>query len=538
MSHMLNAFQAYMQVGGGGMLLPEIMLVLFALAVLLTDQMLEPRDRHFSAVMAMLGVMFSWLTLVGLPAFVNNFLQRIPFLRIFASVGMRAIAENGALGFGNSLVIDPFFLFFGAIFLIATALVIILSARYLNIEDENHGEYYALMLFATVGMMFMASGYDLIVQFLGLETMALSFYVLAGFLRRDRRSNEGAVKYLLLGAFSSAILAYGFSILYGIGATLDSNRFEVTLPPRTNLDVIQLAVDARGHTDLLVLLALATVVAGLLFKVAAVPFHQWAPDVYEGAPTPITAYISVASKTASFALLLRLLLTVFWPVRVDWEMLIAGVAIASLTVGNLAAITQTNVKRMLAYSSISHVGYILLGIVAAASSAQGFLTGMKGVAFYLFVYGFMTIGAFAVIIVLQRQGVISDELDDLNGLYRRSPLSALVLLVFMLSLAGIPPLAGFVGKYFILQALIETGHTKLALFGALYIVPALYYYFRIVAHAYLYEPGNAPSPIVTFGQKVAFGVLTFVTIAAGIYPEPFVRLATYSLFFPSGFSGH
>ena len=188
------------------------------------------------------------------------------------------------------------------------------------------------------------------------------------------------------------------------------------------------------------------------------PFHQWAPDVYEGAPTPITAYISVASKTASFALLLRLLLTVFWPVRVDWEMLMAGVAIASLTVGNFAAITQTNVKRMLAYSSISHVGYILLGIVAAASSTLGFLTGMKGVAFYLFVYGFMTIGAFAVIIVLQRQGMIGDELDDLNGLYRRSPVSAVVLLIFMLSLAGIPPLAGFVGKYFILQSLIETGH--------------------------------------------------------------------------------
>jgi NADH-quinone oxidoreductase subunit N len=168
----------------------------------------------------------------------------------------------------------------------------------------------------------------------------------------------------------------------------------------------------------------------------------------------------------------------------------------------------------------------------------GFMTGMKGVAFYLFVYGFMTIGAFAVLISLQRKGIIGDELDDLNGLYRRSPLSALVLLIFMLSLAGIPPLAGFVGKYFILQALIETGHMRLAIFGALYIVPALYYYFRIVAHAYLYEPGNAPLPIITLGQKFAFGVLCFVTVAAGVYPEPFVRLATYSIFFPAGFSGH
>ena len=184
------------------------------------------------------------------------------------------------------------------------------------------------------------------------------------------------------------------------------------------------------------------------------------------------------------------------------------------------------------------MGYILLGIVAAASSPLGFMTGMKGVSFYLFVYGFMTIGAFAVLIVLQRQGIIGDELDDLNGLYRRSPMSALVLLIFMLSLAGMPPLAGFVGKYFILQALIETGHNRLALIGALYIVPALYYYFRIVMHAYLYEPGNAPLPIVTIGQKFAFAVLCFVTVAAGVYPEPFVRLATYSLFFPAGFSGH
>jgi NADH-quinone oxidoreductase subunit N len=517
MSHILNAFRSFMQQGGGGLLLPEMMLVLFAMGILLTDYLLEARDKYFNALMAMLGVFFSAICLWQL----------------------RQAAESGmAIGFSNSLVVDPFFLFFGFIFLLATAFVIILSVRYLQIEDENHGEYYALMLFATVGMMFMTSGYDLIVEFLGLETMALSFYVLAGFLRRDKRSNEGAVKYLLLGAFGSAILAYGFSILYGIGATANLSGFDGTLPPRTNLDVIQVAVDARGHADLLVLLALVTVFSGLFFKIAAVPFHQWAPDVYEGAPTPITAYISVASKTASFALLLRLLLTVFWPVRLDWTMLLAGVAIASLTIGNFAAITQSNVKRLLAYSSISHVGYILLGIVAAASSTQGFLTGMKGVAFYLFVYGFMTIGAFAVLIVLQRQGVIGDDLDDLNGLYRRSPASAAVLLIFMLSLAGIPPLGGFVGKYFILQALIETGHTHLALFGALYIVPALYYYFRIVAHAYLYEPGNAPSPILTIGQRVAFAALCFVTVAAGIYPEPFVRLATYSLFFPMGFSGH
>src|SRR5580704_2861780 len=211
MSQIFKSFQNFMQVDGSGLLLPEMMLVLFAMGILLTDYLLEARDKYFNALMAMLGVIFSMICLWQL----------------------RPVAERGAIGFSSSLLVDPFFLFFGFIFLIATALVIILSVRYLKIEDENHGEYYALILFATVGMMFMVSGYDLIVEFLGLETMAISFYVLAGFLRRDKRSNEGAVKYLLLGAFSSAILAYGFSILYGIGATLDQSRFEIPLPPRT-----------------------------------------------------------------------------------------------------------------------------------------------------------------------------------------------------------------------------------------------------------------------------------------------------------------
>src|SRR6202166_5197301 len=377
---MLKAFQTFMQQDGGGLLLPEMMLVLFAMGILLTDYLLEARDKYFNALMAMLGVIFSGICLWQL----------------------RGVADRGAVGFSNSLLVDPFFLFFGFIFLIATALVIILSVRYLQLEDENHGEYYALMLFATVGMMFMASGYDLIVQFLGLETMALSFYVLAGFLRRDKRSNEGAVKYLLLGAFSSAILAYGFSILYGIGAMANLSFIGQPLPPRTNLDVIAVAVEARGHADLFVLLALATVAAGLFFKVAAVPFHQWAPDVYEGAPTPIAAYVSVASKTASFALLVRLFIWVFGGSQPMWQALVAGVAIASLTWGNLAALTQTNIKRLLAYSSISHVGYILLGLVAGND------TGLTGIVYYLIAYAFMTIGAFAVVIVLRQRGIIGD----------------------------------------------------------------------------------------------------------------------------------
>ena len=385
----------------------------------------------------------------------------------------------------------------------------------------------------------MASGYDLIVLFIGLETMAISFYILTGFLRHQRRSNEAAVKYLLLGAFSSGLLAYGFSLLYGISA-MASLAGPTGMPlqvPRTNLDVVRAALDLRGPSDLLVLLAIVTVAAGLFFKVAAVPFHQWAPDVYEGAPTTITAYISVASKTASFALLLRLFLYAFWPVRVNWIEIIGVVAVASLTLGNFAAITQTNIKRLLAYSSISHVGYILLGLVAVLTGPEGNETGLKGIAFYLFVYAFMNIGAFAIVIVLRRQGLIGEELDDMNGLIERSPTSAVLLLIFMLSLAGIPPLAGFVGKYYILLALIQTGHYYLAVFGALYIVPALYYYFRIVAHAWIREPVSDIPASVSPGQSVALAVMCFVTLVAGVYPEPLIRMATYSLTLPAALFG-
>ncbi len=395
--------------------------------------------------------------------------------------------------------------------------------KYLEIEREQEGEYYALLLLSCVGMMLMASGTDLIVLFLGLETMALSFYVLTGFLRREKRSNEAALKYVLLGAFSSGILAYGFSLLYGLSAFSQSH-----MRPSTNIGQIGAALYDRlrlsvgsGSPDWLAILAFVTILAGLFFKIGAVPFHQWAPDVYEGAPTPISAYVSVASKTASFALLLRLIF-VFGSTHVAWMYLIAGVAVASLTWGNLAALTQTNVKRLLAYSSISHVGYILLGLVA------GNRTALTGIAYYLLSYVFMTAGAFAVIIVLRQKGIIGEELDDLNGLYQRSPAAALLLLIFMLSLAGIPPTAGFMGKYFIFLSLIESHHPVLAVFAVLYIVPALYYYFRIVVHAWLKQPGEAPRPIMTSAQAVALGVAVFVTLAAGLYPEPFTRLAQYA----------
>src|SRR5712664_3958877 len=530
----LNSIFSYLQ-GDGAVILPEMQLTLFGLGILLigfsVDESME-NDwfwrlffKDFSAKAAFAGVLFSGLSLWKL---------------------REKVTGSGTLaGFHESVVVDGFLIFFAALFLVATALVILLSVKYLEIEREQEGEYYALLLFACVGMMLMASGTDLIVMFLGLETMALSFYVLTGFLRREKRSNEAALKYVLLGAFSSGILAYGFSILYGLSRATNIFAIAARLGDREELAHIVALSRLSGapgeqarelltrqlpialHFDpfvlqLLPILAFVLVAVGLFFKVAAVPFHQWAPDVYEGAPTPVTTYVSVASKTASFALLLRLFTTAFAPSHQMWIYLIAGVAVASLTWGNLAALTQTNVKRLLAYSSISHVGFILLGLVAGNGTA------LTGISYYLFAYVFMTAGAFAVIIVLRQKGLIGEELEDLNGLYQRSPAAALLLLIFMLSLAGIPPTAGFMGKYFIFLSLIESHHPVLAVFAVLYIVPALYYYFRIVVHAWLKQPGEAPRPVMTSAQAVALGVAVFVTLAAGLYPEPFTRLAQYA----------
>ncbi len=521
--------------GDGLVILPQMELLLFALGILIFDFLLEKKEKHFNAYLALAGVAAGGLGLY------------MQYKKYSAAMGS-PMSRGPVLGFQNSVIVDGFSLVFGALFLAATALVILLSIRFLDIEQEQEGEYYSLLLLAAIGMMFMASGMDVVVLFLGLETMALSFYVLVGFLRREKRSNEAAIKYLLLGAFSTGILTYGFSFLYGLSGSTNLAAISSALDHRNGLahaiavsqqagpageqmrQLLSERLPAALHLDpflvqVLPLLAFVLVAAGMFFKIAAVPFHQWAPDVYEGAPTPISAYVSVASKTASFAMFIRLL-TVFSPSTnaPSWLYLIAGVAIASLTWGNLAALTQTNLKRLLAYSSISHVGYILLGIVAWNE------TGLIGIFYYLIAYAFMTIGAFAVVIVLHQRGVIGDELDDLDGLYYRNPGAAILLLIFMLSLAGIPPTAGFMGKYFIFQALIQSHHPYLAIFGALYIVPAVFYYFRVIVHAWLKKPGqDAPTPVISTWQLLALIITVFVTLAAGLYPEPFTHLARYAL---------
>ncbi len=475
-------------------LVPAIMLALFGCAVLLFDFFLfpEPRQRKRLVWFLFAGEIFTAAGLWRQQAFL-------------ASEGLPEITA-----FQGTLTVDGFSLFFNWIFVAVSLLVAIVSWRYLEIEGEHHGEYYGLILLAQCGMYFLATGTDLITLFIGLELMALCFYVMVGFLRERKRSNEAAMKYLLLGAFSSGLMVYGFSVMYGLAGS-------------TKLRAVAAAIASRDAWDPVVFLAMATTAVGVLFKVSAAPFHMWAPDAYEGAPTTVTAFLAVGSKAASFAFLMRIFLGPLETARPAWEPLLVLVAVLSLTIGNLAAITQNNVKRLLAYSSISHAGYILLGLIA------GNATGLKGMAVYILVYAFMTLGAFLVVVALRRENLIGEDIEDMAGLMHRSPGYAVLMLIFLLSLAGIPPTAGFIGKYYIFLALLETSHYLLAALAALYVAVAIYYYFRIVRSMFISEAVAAPPLESTVGLRVALAVTGVLTLAIGVYPEPFLRLAQTSL---------
>ena len=475
-------------------IIPAVMLALFGCAILLFDFLIfpDPRQRKWLLIFVALGEGFTGYGLYRQHAW---------------------LANNGAaslIGFNGSVTVDGFGIFFNWIFVIAALIVAVVSYKYLEIAGEHHGEYYGLILFAQCGMYFLAMGTDLVTLFIGLELMALTFYVLVGFLRGDKRSNEAAMKYLLLGAFSSGFLVYGFSIMYGIAGS-------------TKLADVRAAIELRPAWDPMVFLALATTSVGLLFKIAAVPFHMWAPDAYEGAPTTVTAYLAVASKAASIAFLVRIFTEPLASARVMWEPLLAVVAVVTLTIGNLAAINQTNIKRLLAYSSISHAGYMLLGLVA------GNQTGINGIAVYVMVYTFMNLGAFLVIVALRRSNIIGEDLDDIAGLMHKSPGYAVLMLIFLLSLAGIPPTAGFLGKYYIFLALIQTGHYTLAVIATLYVAVAIYYYFKVIRSMFIREPAEKAPLASSFGLRLALGVTGILTLLIGVYPEPFLRMAQTSL---------
>jgi NADH-quinone oxidoreductase subunit N len=487
--------------------LPMLMLTVFALGILLIDLFLPEEWKSLNAWAALMGIVFAAVAVYRIQSVMAG---------LSTAFGQMGMGLSGLKAYGGTLVVDPFAIFFFYLFLGAAAITILMSVRYLEIEQEHHGEFYALLLLSVVGMMCMAAGYDLILLFIGLELMALSTYVLVGFLRRDRRSNEAALKYLLLGAFSSGILAYGLSLFYGLSGS-------------TNLIGISQALGRKDFThDPVAILALLSTAAGLFFKIAAVPFHQWAPDAYEGAPHSITGFMSVAGKSAAWALLLRLFLNGFDPLRPLYVPLLIFVAIATMTGGNLAALTQTNLKRLFAYSSIAHVGYMLLGVIAG-SPDQVSWTGIKGILVYLLVYLFMNLGVFAVITALRRQNIIGDEIDDINGLFFKAPGSALLMLAFLLSLAGIPPLAGFYGKYFIFLSLMETGHYALAVLAVVYVAVAMYYYLRVANAMFMRTATDAVPVSLAPGVGLALAITGIASVGIGLYPEPFLRAVNWSL---------
>jgi NADH-quinone oxidoreductase subunit N len=464
-------------------LLPELVLTGVAIVVLAADAVV-PRARQSA---------LAWIAIVGLVATIAC---------TYVVAGAHTTAARGLVA------VDGFAAFFNVIFLLAAILTVLMSVRYLEVEDARPGTYYFLVLSATLGMMFMASGIDLITIFIGLETMAISFYILAGFLKPNRRSNEAAVKYFLLGAFSLGLLLYGMSLLYGLSGSTALRTIATTL---------------AGHErDLPLVLAVILVAAGVGFKIAAVPFHMWAPDVYEGAPTPITAFLSVGSKAASFAMLLRIFLEGLPSMSADWRMLFYALSVVTMTVGNIAALTQGNIKRMLAYSSIAHAGYILIGVVS------GTPRGVSAMLIYLFIYLFTQIGAFAVVVLLRRRDVIGDELKDLSGLYFRSPAAAMAMLVFMLSLGGIPPTAGFMGKFWLFGAAIEAGYVWLAVIGVLNSAISLYYYVRVVVFMWIKGEGAGSPIVVSPAMAAALTVTVFATIVLGIFPRPLFELAEAS----------
>jgi NADH-quinone oxidoreductase subunit N len=404
-------------------------------------------------------------------------------------------------------VLDNLSLFATLVIGYATGLVLLESIDYLKRRHMESGEFYILVLFAAAGMVIMAGGNDLIVVFLGLETMSLSLYVLAGFFRTEIQAGEASMKYFLLGAFASGFFLYGIALIYGATGS-------------TNLDKIAAAVRAGAGKDPLLLIGFGLLLVGFGFKISAVPFHMWTADVYEGAPTSVTAFIATGSKAAAFAALLRLLLESLRPLQAEWAWLFWVLAVLSMTLGNVVAIAQQNLKRMLAYSSIAHVGYMLMGVVAGGGLGGG------SVLFYLLVYTFTTAGAFGVILLLERGGDEAVAIGDTAGLATRYPLAALALALFLLSLVGIPPTAGFVGKFYLFGAAVRAGYVWLAVIGVLNSAAAAYYYLRIVVSMYMREPEGTPAVVApSFAGALAVVVALWGVIQLGLFPAPLFDLA-------------
>ena len=497
------------------LIMPEVILTLFACAALVLDVML-PRDRKY---------VVAWVSLAGVG------LSAVSLGGVYYYIVRGGLSQKG---FFDMIVVDSYAVVFKLMFLIGAGLSILLAIRYLEIESEQRGEYYALILFSVIGMMFMASGVDLLILFISLELMAISVYILVGYLRRDQRSNEAAMKYFLLGAFSSGVLLYGISMIYGLTGSTNLADIAKALPI-VAVSNFSLYPGTSADMRYLVLLSMVLMAAGMFFKFAAVPFHMWAPDAYEGAPTSVTAFMSVGVKAASFAMFGRLFLYGLPDLRTaidgdpgsnvaalpGWALLLGVVSAITMVWGNLGALTQANTKRLLAYSSISHAGYTLLGLIAGNS------TGYTGFIIYLFIYTIMNLGVFGCIIALRRRGIQGDRLEDFNGLMRKAPWLTVMMTIFLLSLGGIPPTAGFIGKFYLFAGLIETGNpwlVRLAVLAVVMSAVSLYYYIRFIRAMYI-ETSSESQPVkVAPSLQVALGVAVVLVMLMGVFPQRIIDL--------------
>jgi NADH-quinone oxidoreductase subunit N len=456
-------------------LLPEIILTIGGTAAMVLEPLLRGRSKRAIGHIALFGL-------------------------CAALVAAVAAFRNPGPAFSGMVVVDGYATFFRVLVIVAGILIVLSSFSYLRRERAESGEYYSLLLYSIVGQCILAAGNELIVIFIGLEISSIASYVLAGFLRRAKLSSESSIKYFLLGSFATAFLLYGIAMIYGATGT-------------TNLLEIRQALPRAA--GVLVGAASALMFVGFAFKVSLAPFQVWAPDVYQGAPTPVTAFLAAGPKAAAFAVLVRVYMTAFGPMSGLWEPVMWISALLTMIIGNFAALTQTNIKRLLAYSSIAHAGYVLVAVTAHSE------TGTAAAMFYLAAYVFMNVGAFAVVAHFARQGERYLEVQDLAGLATRQPVTAALFSVFLLSLIGVPLTAGFFGKFYVFRAALGAGLEWLAVLGLLNSAVAAYYYLRILVVMYMQEPGEAtaslppPAPSI----QATLWISAAATLIFGVFPS-------------------
>ena len=462
-------------------LAPVLVLSVFGMMVLITDLFIG-KNKSILVFMSLIGL-------------------------LMAAISSLAKFNLPVHSFNGAYVVDHLSVFFTFIFCISSAMAILLSVDFNKREEIKVGEYYSLILFCTVGMIVLASSTDMIMIFLGIEIISISLYILAGVRRKDIKSNEAALKYFLLGAFATGFLLYGMALIYGSTGS-------------TKLSIISKVVsEGQIISEPLMLMGVVLLIIGFSFKVAAVPFHMWAPDVYQGAPTPVTAFMAVGPKAASLAAFYRVMTEAMPELSYSWEILLCIVSVLSMFIGNLGAIMQTNIKRLIAFSSVSHVGYLLIAIIAKSSLSSSSLM------FYMLTYAFMIFGVFGIVILLGRKGEENLEIENYSGLAYKHPVIALTMTIFLLSLGGLPPLAGFVAKFYIFSAALKEGYLILVIIAVLNSAISLYYYLKVIVFMYMKEPVKPFNITLSPMTLLVIAISVFGTIQLGIYPDPIISLA-------------